>query len=538
LKLRPLRIRELKMLKISTLVSILIFCGLLYAPLKMHAQEYNPADVEVINTLIKNNCLLAERNAPSIWEFATWDNSNPKKIIKLNLNNRFLCGEASFVGLTQLKKLTCKRNNLTKLDVSKCSQLQDLRCNKNSLIKLDVTGCTQLWNLECKGNKLTELDVSECKLIYGSYDENVKLITKKETLERRNIEEQKVIVKNFSFSSFVQNYVVQEMEKWLKKGEFEKTDEWQQRISEDSRKAAELLQAAEQAYIAERSKNIPVGNLTLGTYEADEEYFLIRNSVHGNYRVYVPRDEAPNFKNNWNRHITPQYTIISDQLMLAGYKYNPIAVSNNSVEQKENQTNANQSTETKQREQVIENVQQINNSVNTHIETKKSLPNKAGQVSIGISPVLGIDGVYVSYLGSTPTLSKVFASFGICGKFRVGIAKPIRLEASFTYYPPKKLSMMGIKRNLWDVSLNMQMIFTKQDKFIPYPLLGLGILGEKLSAFNENVRGTIVVMNVGSGFDVKLSNVVFFNTELKYAIVFRNGHMGRFAISSGLIFRF
>jgi len=99
------------------------------------------------------------------------------------------------------------------------------------------------------------------------------------------------------------------------------------------------------------------------------------------------------------------------------------------VEQKENQTNANHSTEAKQREQVIENVQQINNPVNTQIETKKSLPNKAGQVSIGISPVLGIDGLYVSYFGGPLKLSKVFASFGICGKFRVGIAKPIRLEA-------------------------------------------------------------------------------------------------------------
>jgi len=80
----------------------------------------------------------------------------------------------------------------------------------------------------------------------------------------------------------------------------------------------------------------------------------------------------------------------------------------------------------------------------------------------------------------------------------------------------------------------MQMIFAKHDKFIPYPLIGLGILGEKLNTS----KGIAVVMNVGSGFDVKLSNVVFFNTELKYAIVFRDGHMGRFAISSGLIFKF
>ena len=176
------------------------------------------------------------------------------------------------------------------------------------------------------------------------------------------------------------------------------------------------------------------------------------------------------------------------------------------------------------------------NTKNRVVTESKNVPNKPGQVSIGLSPVLGIDGLYVSYFGGPLTLSKVFASFGICGKLRVGIAKPIRLEGSFTYYPPRKLSMMGIdlKRNFWDVSLNMQMIFAKHDKFIPYPLIGLGILGEKLNTS----KGIAVVMNVGSGFDVKLSNVVFFNTELKYAIVFRDGHMGRFAISSGLIFKF
>jgi len=168
--------------------------------------------------------------------------------------------------------------------------------------------------------------------------------------------------------------------------------------------------------------------------------------------VYVPIDEAPNFKNNWSSHITPQYAIIGDQLRFTGYQYTPIEVvtiNNISTEQKDNQTIVNQPVEVIQREQVFENVQQISNPDNTHIETKNDVPNKPGQVSIGLSPVLGIDGLYVSYFGGPLTLSKVFASFGICGKLRVGIAKPIRLEGSFTYYPPRKLSMMGIdlKRN-------------------------------------------------------------------------------------------
>ena len=315
----------------------------------MYAQQYNPTDVEVINTLIKNNCLSAKPNAPESWEFAIWNDSNPKKITKLNLNNRLLCGEASFVGLTQLKKLKCNKNNLTKLDVSNCTQLKDLQCYRNSLAKLDVSGCVQLYSLECSKNNLTELDVSGCpQLQYLIYDYKVIINTKKEALYLHEREKKVVLEKNTSFSY----YVEQEMNKWLQKGEFEKTEEWQLRTNRDSLKTAELLKIIEQAYIAERSKNIPSGVVTLGAYNADEEFFLIRNSIHGNYRLHVPIDKAPNFKNNWDSHIIPQYEIINDHLMFTGYKYTPMAFNNNSVEQKENQIITNQPYATMQIEQV------------------------------------------------------------------------------------------------------------------------------------------------------------------------------------------
>ena len=515
----------------------------------MYSQQYNPADVAVINALIVKNGLKAAQNAPETWEFATWNNSNPKNITKLNLNNRFLYGEASFAGLTQLKELTCNRNKLTKLDVTKCPQLFWLECKKNKLIKLDVTKCPQLYLLQCEQNILTKLDVTGCPQLYWVKctenslteldvtkcpqleflicDNGVKKISNKETQEQRDREEQMVIGKNTSFSFFVQNYVLQEMNKWLKKGEFEKTDEWQLRISEDSRKVAELLQAAEQAYIAERSKNIPVGKMTLDAYDADSEMFLIRNSVHGNYLVHVPINEAPNFKNNWNSHIMPQYAIIGDQLLLTGYKYIPTAVSNNSVEPKENQIIANQPVETKPREQVIENVQPISNSVNTNSTAIKNVPNRQGEVSIGLSPAIYME--------------KDLFMFGLCGKLRVGIANPIRLEGSFEYYFPKTTNLYksGIELSMWSVYLNMQTIVTKNDKFLLYPLIGLRVFGVKLSALGVSESKTFFGMNFGSGFDVKLSKKVYFNLELKYLLSFIGNGVGHgFTTSTGLIIKF
>jgi len=247
----------------------------------MHAQEYNPADVAVINALIANNGLIAAKNAPGNWRFATWNNSIPKNIIKLNLNDEALYGEASFSELTQLQVLKCNRNGLTKLDVTKCTQLQILTCSNNRLTKLDVTGCKQLYWLDCKKNRLTELDVSKCIQLYWlgcennnlteldvsnctkmtslTHDDGVKRIVQKKTEVQPDRVEQIVIVSNTSFSSFVQTYVIQEMNKWMQKGEFEKTDKWQQRICEDSRKERCFLRHSHRKL---KFKTLPRNNLT------------------------------------------------------------------------------------------------------------------------------------------------------------------------------------------------------------------------------------------------------------------------------------
>lgn len=85
---------------------------------------------------------------------------------------------------TGLDYLNCSLNNLTSLDVSKCTKLADLNCNGNgrlsslklpatsalknldcsscALTSLDVSGCTRLVDFSCSSNELTSLDVSKC----------------------------------------------------------------------------------------------------------------------------------------------------------------------------------------------------------------------------------------------------------------------------------------------------------------------------------------------------------------------------------------
>ena len=65
-------------------------------------------------------------------------------------------------GCTALTELSCTWNQLTSLDVSGCTALTKLTCYENRLTSLDASGCTALTELDCRCNKLTSLDVSGC----------------------------------------------------------------------------------------------------------------------------------------------------------------------------------------------------------------------------------------------------------------------------------------------------------------------------------------------------------------------------------------
>ena len=60
-----------------------------------------------------------------------------------------------------LKKLDCKHNDLTRLDVSKNTKLTVLYCESNQLTSLDLSKNTALTELNCQYNQLTSLDLSQ-----------------------------------------------------------------------------------------------------------------------------------------------------------------------------------------------------------------------------------------------------------------------------------------------------------------------------------------------------------------------------------------
>ena len=414
--------------------------------------------------------------------------------------------------------------------------------------------------------------------------------------ERERVEQERIA--NL-FSTFAKTYVEPRINEWEQKSEFETTAEWQQRVNETTRKAQtdRFTKEAEVIYIDAQVKKQPAISLLLGRYDADRELFLINyNLDRETIILYVPLDKAINFRNSWTQMTrAAQYVIENDQITFAGIDFKlPNGETYSYRTSKYEATRANYnlvSVEIKDEKPVVSvesdarAVVAVENGAGTTPEhdvitfkngdefkakvieitpseikykrfdsldgpTRVALktevfainyangtrelfntitdntvtagkpvekPVKAGEVAIGISPVIYTE--------------QALFMLGFCGKLRLGVANPIRLEGSYTYR-----KMIDAKYNMWDANLNMQAIITKGNKFLLYPFAGLSYSGIRIGEIG-NV--TFFGLNSGIGFDVKLSNKVYFNLEPKYMLSFMNGLVVHgFSASAGLIIKF
>lgn len=111
-----------------------------------------------------------------------------------------------------------------------------------------------------------------------------------------------ISVEDLPVELFIKLYVESEIEEWQIKGEFEKTKDYQIRVNENTRKSRAQAFAAEglMKYKAEYVMTIDLNSLDLGTYDADNETFLIHSDKFGDFALQVDIDTAPDFKRNWS----------------------------------------------------------------------------------------------------------------------------------------------------------------------------------------------------------------------------------------------
>lgn len=88
------------------------------------------------------------------------DISKNVKLVSLNCSNNNI-SSLDVSKNTKLETLICSSNDLSSLDVSKNTALSYLSCSNNNLSSLNVSVHLNLTSLDCKNNKLSNLDVSK-----------------------------------------------------------------------------------------------------------------------------------------------------------------------------------------------------------------------------------------------------------------------------------------------------------------------------------------------------------------------------------------
>ena len=161
---------------------LILMAGMLVVSLPDRNNDgYHDGDVAIVRKIVAGAMIEADISTPDQWSFVEWDESQPKRVVALELKGFGLLGRLDVAGLDKLvmldcsdnglvelsklprglQVLDCSHNFLTTLDVSGLKQLKELNCWVNLLSSLDLAGATAVEELRCTDNRLTKLDVAE-----------------------------------------------------------------------------------------------------------------------------------------------------------------------------------------------------------------------------------------------------------------------------------------------------------------------------------------------------------------------------------------
>ena len=107
----------------------------------------------------------------------------------------------------------------------------------------------------------------------------------------------------FDIKKYIKYFVEENINNWQQKGEFEKTEHYKTRVSESEiqNKIKEFENIAILNLKNEYIKTINLRNTVIGSYDADNETFLIKLWNNDTIILDVDIATAPKFKENWNK---------------------------------------------------------------------------------------------------------------------------------------------------------------------------------------------------------------------------------------------
>ena len=125
------------------------------------------------------------------------------------------------------------------------------------------------------------------------------------------------------FSNFANEYMADKVKAFETKDEFETEAQYTARVNEESlaKLKAELTKEAEEAFIQKRSSSV-VLQLTIGTYDAENQTFVVADLNYGQFIVEVPLNVARDFKALWDGIVkTPKFVVKDDALTVDGITF-------------------------------------------------------------------------------------------------------------------------------------------------------------------------------------------------------------------------
>lgn len=122
-------------------------------------------------------------------------------------------------------------------------------------------------------------------------------------------------IENYRYSNWAYDRIVDAIKEWQKKGEFETTEQWKQRVTEENRKL-ELANVDSRLRNEFIKKNQPTRFYTsIDKYDADNNVFTIKVEGLKPFYLEVPLNEAEEVKKKWHKaKLKPSYGIVENEV--------------------------------------------------------------------------------------------------------------------------------------------------------------------------------------------------------------------------------
>ena len=129
-----------------------------------------------------------------------------------------------------------------------------------------------------------------------------------------------------SYQQYAQAYVTEHLKDWMKRGEFEKTEDYEKRVSPENilRERERLSSIIADRYLTQYANQLAISELKLQPYDVDNETYAV-DSEFGPIYVKVPlkNQEAEKFKNMWDQVQirNPKFFVKNDGIAIASISF-------------------------------------------------------------------------------------------------------------------------------------------------------------------------------------------------------------------------